>query len=609
VSQQAGRTGRRILIVAVMLHAGIAALALRLIAIQVFAHPRWAARAARLERDTRLEVPRRGSIMDRNGRRLAISVPAGSIFANPRAIPRELRGEVAERLAARLGVPVGEVFEKLSRVTRPTRNADGSRSPRPNYFVWIRRHVSSETASAVLCERMSDGRPLPGVGVRWESRRVHPRGSMLAHLLGCVGTDGIGLEGIEAAYDFQLSGRPGEHSVLLDGLGRPLRQPRGCVRPVRDGRSLMLTIDARVQHIVEEELATLAREHRPETACVVVMEPHVGDILAMAVWPSFDPDRFAEVPRHVRRNMAVMDCFEPGSTFKPFVVAAALERGVVSADTPFDCHRGAWRIGRRLLHDAHPYGVLTVRDIIVYSSNIGVAQVGMRLGAEALYEGLRAFGFGSRTGVGLPGESPGILRPVASWSDLSLTSVCIGQEVACTPLQLVAGFCVFANGGWYVRPRVLRAVMDSEGRRLLWSAPPSPRRRVISEATARLMREDFLAGVVERGTARRCAVSEYRMADKTGTAQIALPAGGGYEPGAYTAVFVGMAPAEAPRAVVGVVVRRPRGHSHYGGVVAAPTAARILERILSLHRVPRVQRRGVRSSGAAALAGGPRGPG
>lgn len=603
MNQKASFRGRRVAFVAVALQVAIAALALRLVQIQVLAHQRWAERAERLEQDFRVEPFRRGMIMDCGGRQLAVSVPSGSVFANPRAVPSDLRDEVSRRLSELLDMPEGEVLESLSRVTRTDVAADGSPVVRPNYFVWIRRQVPWDVASKVICEQ------LPGVGVRMEYRRVYPRGRTLAHLLGCVGTDGCGLEGIEEGYDYILGGRPGESRLLRDGLGRPLREPGATVRPVCDGRSLVLTVDSRVQHIVEEELASLAAQHRPESACAVVMEPYTGDILAMAVWPDFDPNSFSGVSREKRRNMAVIDCFEPGSTFKPFTVAAALERGLVTPETQFDCHQGSWRIGRRVLHDAHPYGVLSVRDIVVYSSNIGVSQVGMRLGRDALYESLRAFGFGSPTGIGLPGESPGILRPPSQWNSLSLPSISMGQEVACTPLQLVAGFCVFANGGWYVRPRIVKAVMDSEGRRLLWSAPRSQPRRVISEETARLMREDLLAGVVERGTARQCAVPGYSMGGKTGTAQIAHPSGGGYEPGAYTGVFVGMAPVEAPRVVVGVVVRRPRGSTHYGGIVAAPAAARMIERILSLYGVPRASRSGSGMSPAAAIRNGARGPG
>ena len=285
--------------------------------------------------------------------------------------------------------------------------------------------------------------------------------------------------------------------------------------------------------------------------------------------------------------MAVAECLEPGSTFKPFTVAAALELGLVTPETRFDCHRGLWRATGRTLHDTHAQGIASVRDIIIYSSNIGAAQIGMRLGRENLYHSLREFGFGRPTGIELPGESAGILRPTRAWSRLTITSLPMGQEIACSPLQLATGFCVLANGGWYVRPRIVLGRAVTEGRHLPDDFAPPERRRLLSGETARVMCNDLLAGVVARGTAQRCAISGYRMAGKTGTAQIARTDGSGYETGAYTASFVGIVPADKPRYVIAMMVKKPSGNSHYGGVVAAPGVARAAERILSMARVPR----------------------
>jgi cell division protein FtsI/penicillin-binding protein 2 len=285
--------------------------------------------------------------------------------------------------------------------------------------------------------------------------------------------------------------------------------------------------------------------------------------------------------------MAVVECVEPGSAFKPFVAAAALELGRVSPETIIDCHNGRWRAPGRILRDAHAYGPLTLRDVIVYSSNIGMAQVGMRLSEEQLYRALRRFGFGRETGIELTGETPGLLRPPEQWSKLSVASLSMGQEVACSALQLAAAFGVFANGGWYVPPRIVRGMGDADGRRVRLMRPTRPARRVLSKATADLMRADILADVVKRGTARRCKLEHTTMAGKTGTAQIARTNGRGYEVDAYTAVFVGIAPVEAPRIVAAVLAKRPSGKFHTGGRVAAPAVARTVERILSLTDTPR----------------------
>jgi len=282
-----------------------------------------------------------------------------------------------------------------------------------------------------------------------------------------------------------------------------------------------------------------------------------------------------------------VDCVEPGSSFKPFVAAAAIAYGVVTPDTIFDCHQGSYRTVGRTLHDAHPLGRLPVRDVIAYSSNIGMAQVCARMTPDQVHHALDAYGFGRPAGIELPGESAGILRPVAEWSKMSMSSLAMGQEIGVSALQLTAGFCVFANGGWYVQPRLVLGVGDRDGRRIVEPVGPKACRRVLSEDVALLMRNDLLVGVIERGTGRHARIDGYRLAGKTGTAQIAHAEGGGYEPGAYSAVFVGMAPAENPLYVIGMIVKRPRGGSYYGGTVAAPAVARMVERMLSGQRIPR----------------------
>lgn len=543
-------------------------LAVRLAWVQCYQHDWLAQKAEAMEEDTIVLEAQRGLILSRDGYSLAVTTRAPSVYVNPRAVPADQRRSVADTLAKLLKTDAERIAETLEK---------------PRYFAWVERKVTPAEADAVMKAK------LPGVGLRDETRRQYPGGSLLCQVLGYVGLDGQGLEGLEGEYNGLLAGTNGEEEVFKDGKGRSMGAADAPLKAPIHGRSLILTIDSRVQRIVEEELADACAHHRPDAACAVVMDPWTGDVLALANWPTFDPARYGDVPQSVRKNTAVCECLEPGSTFKPFVASAALDAGVVTPETIFDCHQGVLRIGARTLHDAHGYGRLTVREIIAYSSNIGMAQVGERLGADRIYQALVGFGFGRKTGIELPGESAGLLHPPRAWSKLTISSIPMGQEVACSPLQLTAGFCVFANGGWHVKPRLLLGIGDKDGR-LEQRLPDPAFYRVLTPKTADLMRGDLLAGVVEYGTARACAIDGYTMAGKTGTAQLARPDARGYESGAYSAAFVGMAPVDQPRVVVGVILKKPKGGSYYGGVVSAPAVAKMTERILSTYGVARAAR-------------------
>jgi len=546
------------------------ALAARLTYIEAFQQRTWTALAERMETESVVIEADRGIILDREGHALAATTHVPSLYINPRAVPAEEREEAAAALARILNLDADRLVDTLSR---------------PKYGIRLKRNLSEAEVEAV------QQAGIPGIWLPSEPRRRYPDGDMLRAVLGTVGTDGNGMAGIEAQFESALAGTPGRASVLKDGLGRALYAARpsgvwdavdlddpqgGMISPAVNGQSLVLTIDTPIQRIVEEELAAACAKYRPESGCAVVLDPWTGDVLAMACWPA---GRFAQ-------NMAVSEMLEPGSSFKPFVCSAALEAGVVTPETVFDCHDGVYRIGSRTLHDAHGYGRLSVRDIIAFSSNIGMAQVGERLGAARMHAKLSAFGFGRRTGIELPGESAGMLHPLKQWGKLSLSSIPMGQEIAVSPLQLTAGYCVFANGGWWVRPRIVLGMADGDGRRMLTPARQPVFHRALSEPIARLMCGDILAGVVERGTARECAIPGYRMSGKTGTAQLARPGGHGYEPGAYTSVFVGIVPTDAPRFVISVILKKPEA-AHYGGVVSAPAVARMAERLLSMYHAPR----------------------
>ena len=546
--------------------AAFVALGVRLAVIQVWDHEWLLAKAKEMENATVTLQAQRGMILDREGRVLAVTMQSPSVAVNPRAIPAEDRADVAGQLARILKINAGELEEKLSR---------------PKYFAWVERKVTDAEADAIKQAK------LPGVSLVMETVRRYPYGRSLCHVLGYVGIDGHGLEGIEGEFDKVLAGTPGEEFIHKDGLGRAMGGPDVWVKPPANGQSVALTIDMRIQQIAEEELAAACEKHKPESATAVVIDPWTGDVLAMACWPPFDPENYKATPEVQRRNMAVVVCLEPGSSFKPFVAAGALEQKVVRPETRFDCHQGVYTVTGRTLHDVHGYGILTVRDIIALSSNIGMAQIGMLMGPEMIYAYLRAYGFGQKTGIELPGESAGMLHPPKAWGKLTITSVPMGQEVAVSPLQLTAGFCVFANGGWYVKPRILAGLRDTDGRRLLQGPRAPAFTRALQESTAKLMCTDLLAGVVERGMAHNVAIDGYRMGGKTGTAQLTQEGQHGYEAGAYTAVFVGIAPVECPRYVIGVICKKPSGGSHYGGVVSAPPVAKIAERCLTMFRIPR----------------------
>ncbi len=551
-------------IITVVLLVGFLCLLARLVRLQVIDHDIWTARAHEQNFD-RLSIPAaRGVILDRCGRRLAVSRNVWSVYADPATVGQ--KPFTARTLARALDGDADEILGRLRRQKR---------------FVWIKRKVDDREADWI---RRLD---LDGVGLRREWLRVYPEGALSAHVLGFVNLDNIGMEGVEAQCDSLLKGTDGVAIVRRDGRRRRISDASTPQREPRHGKSIILTIDAAIQAFCEEELARAAEEFKPASATAVVLEPRTGDVLAMCAWPSFDPNAFNHYDADVRRNRAVTDAFEPGSTFKPFVGAAVLEAGLASPGSTYNCHRGAWRVGRRTLHDSHGYGDLTFVEVIQKSSNIGIAKIGLLLKRDGLHRAVRSFGFGRASGMDLPGECDGFVWPADRWTSYSMTSVPMGQEISVSALQLARGFAVFANGGLLVKPRVVLGYGSHDGTVMEHCYERLAPKRVLSESVADLMGRDVLTGVVERGTGKRARLAGYAVAGKTGTAQIAREGGGGYIPGAYRGTFVGFAPAEKPRFVVLVSLERPRGRSYYGGTVAAPAVARILERSLAYAGVPR----------------------
>ena len=496
----------------------------------------------------------RGTIYDRNMVPLTDNLTVHSVCAYPREI--DSPSAVARQLARTLG---GSYDDYLTRLRK-----DKS-------FVWIQRQLSPSRAAAL---RQLD---LPGIGFLPESKRVHLLGETGCHVIGMTDIDGCGLSGMEKEMDELLTGAEASVYHCLDSAGRRTPTP-ACTKIVpKDGMSVVLTLDIRLQSIVEVELERGIREHNAARGTAIVQDPWTGEILAMANWPMFDPDRPELYSVGSRKNRAVTDQFEPGSTFKLVTAAAALSTGSADLNSVYYACRGSRDYGRFTIHDVKELGWLNFEHAFAKSSNVCFAEVAYGVGAIPLYSFARDFGFGCLTGISLPGEVRGTLHEPGKWSARSVPTVGIGQEVAVTALQLVGAYSTIANGGYLMEPKIIKSILDDDGRvaeEARWSVV---RQVVEPEATAALKR--LLACATEYGTGRNARVAELAVSGKTGTAQKVAVGSGRYDPGAWIASFAGMAPADDPQLVCLVVIDEPDGRG-LGGEVAAPVFARIMERII-----------------------------
>jgi cell division protein FtsI (penicillin-binding protein 3) len=519
-------------------------------------------RMAASQHRARIELtPHRGPILDRHGDALALSLDVPSIFVRP----REWKGQEAQtpQLARAVGLPLRAAQKKLA-------------SDKP--FVWLRRQVSPRQADAVKALG------LRGVYTVNEGRRLYPHNMLAAHVLGFVGVDSQGLEGLERKLDRAIRGASHDIEADRDARGRQIFTSGVPDAPVK-GSSVELTIDDSIQDVAERELAKGVASAKAIGGSALVLDPHTGELLALANVPTYNPNQpgSASDPawRNRIRNRALTDPFEPGSTFKAVLAAAAIEEKVVSPTTSIFCENGRMKIGRWTINDTHKHDWLTFAEVIQVSSNIGASKVAERLGAERYYRYLQAFGFGARTGIELPGESPGIMRPVSAWSRIDLATHSFGQGVSVTPLQMAVAFGAIANGGLIMSPYVVRRVVSPEGV-VVQENKPVVVRRVVSERTARTVTA-LLRRVVEEkgGTGERARMEGYAVAGKTGTAQKVNLEKGGYS-SKRIGSFVGFVPADDPRAVIAVLIDEP-STSSYGGVVAAPVfraiAASTLQRL------------------------------
>ncbi|MBI5586913.1 MAG: PASTA domain-containing protein [Deltaproteobacteria bacterium] len=499
---------------------------------------------------------KRGDIYDRNSKELAVSIEVDSVYAQPGKI--ESPRSAAKALAPVLSMDRREIEKKIRSATN---------------FVWLKRQVDlrDEERKAVA--------ELEGVGIMKESRRYYPNRQLASNLIGFTGLDANGLEGIELHYDGMLKGASHKFVGDRDARGRMIVfEDFDKTVPVQ-GMEVELTIDKTIQYVAEKALRKAVEASGAKAAEVLVMNPTTGEVLAMASMPTFDPNDFSSTtPRHWR-NRAVTDVFEPGSVFKLFLISAAIEENAVRPQDGFFCENGSYGVADRVFHDHDKYGWLTVAQIIKYSSNIGSAKIGDRLGKNRLYRYLKAYGFGDKTGIDLPGESAGSLRPLKNWSDVTLATISFGQGVSVTGLQLITALSAVANGGFLMKPYVVKSVRDANGK-VVSETNPTIVRRVISEETARKMTDMLVSVTHEGGTGVKASLDEFEVAGKTGTAQKPDFKHGGYLKGAFVASFFGFVPARSPRLAILVAIDEPNGE-HYGGTIAGPVFKEIAEKSLS----------------------------
>lgn len=506
--------------------------------------------------------PHRGRILDRRGRPLAVNLNAPSIYAVPSAITH--RRAFAAAIGPVLGMSSGEVEQRLTA---------------GRHFAWLARKVERQTAERVKALNL-EGQ----IGFLTEDRRVYPNGELAAHALGFVGIDSQGLSGVELSYDHVLRGKAGRAVAEQDGVGRVLVETQRLVEAPVDGADILLTIDQVIQHIAERELSAVLARTRARRGSVTVIDPRTGEVLALAVRPAYDPNAAGAVAADRWLPRPLADVFEPGSTFKIFVTAAALDAGVMGAADRVFCS-GTLRVpGSHVIRDAHnqKHGWQTMGGIIKNSCNVGAAQVASRLGKARLHRYIRRFGFGDPTGIDLPGEARGIVPAPAEWLGPALQTISFGQGISTTALQLLLGATVFANDGVMVRPHIVRAVRDSHGR-LVKAVGTEAVRQVVQPHVARTVLR-MMVGAVDDGTGAQAAIEGYTVAGKTGTAQKPSPYGG-YDPSRFIASFLGIVPVEDPRLLVLVVLDEPQG-VYFGGAIAAPVFREVASQALWYLRVP-----------------------
>ena len=557
---------RRTLFVAAFVAFWMLGISARLVHLQVTRHDNLVARARQQQQDAIETSPTRGPVLDREERELARTIDTTSVFIAPDEFKKDKKDTdaqvisaiecTAESLSSLLGLDQKAVFNQINEARNSGRR-----------FLWIARRIAPDKAE--LLEKME----LAGVHTRKEPKRYYPNGSLAANVLGFVGLDGNGLAGIEQVYNEKIVGEPGKIFIEKDSLGRAYESTEVLGRP---GQSIILTIDQSIQYQAEAALTAAIEQSGAKAGTAIVLDPHTGDILALANAPTFDPNDVGAATPAQRANWALQNIYEPGSTFKIVAFSAAIEKGLAKPDDHIDCQMGSITVAKRLIHDHHPFGNLTIADALAKSSNVAAIKLGLRVGDPTMFDYITRFGFGARTGIELPGETAGLIRPLNRWQPSSIGSVAIGQEVGVTPLQMVVAFGALANDGVRIAPHLIREIRNANG---IATYRPSPEQhRVISKETAKALR-GMLEGVTLNGTAKKAQLDGYTAAGKTGTAQKIDPKTRTYSSTKFVASFVGFAPVNNPAVVIIVVIDEPAG-SYHGGDVAAPVFRQIAEQIL-----------------------------
>jgi cell division protein FtsI (penicillin-binding protein 3) len=549
---------KRLIILGAVLALWVAAVLGRLVYLQVVKYQFFLNLASR-QRGRVIEVDsRRGTIYDRNGAELAMSIDVDSVFAVPSEIPDQ--ESTAQLLADVLKLDAQDLLSRL----QSQRN-----------FAWVKRKVDGEVSGRVRALNLN------GIYFRKEPKRFYPKRDLAAQVIGYVGTDDEGLGGVEQQFDDDLRGIPGREIVSIDArrklYGRVERQPD-------PGQNLVLTIDGTIQYIVEKELEAAMAETKAAAGTVIVQNPRTGEILALANRPTFNPNVFNVVSKEQLKNRAVSDVYEPGSVFKTVTYSAAIEQGVVKPEDMVDCQGGAITVFGVTIHDAHRMGVMTIAEAYAHSSDVAAVKTGMKLGDVRFDEYIRSYGFGAQTGIELPGESRGMKKAVKNWSKVSIASMSMGQEIGVTAVQAVSMVSAIANDGVYTPPRIVAGELPPNAGPKPVVFHPAQQHRVISTMSAAQMKK-MMEAVVLDGTARRAILDGYTVAGKTGTAQKVDPATGAYSKTKYVASFVGFAPVNNPAVTVAVILDSAQG-LHQGGQVSAPVFRNITQQVLEYLHVP-----------------------
>lgn len=548
---------KRIVVLNTVIVFGFFAIFFRLTELMVFSHTIYAERAKSQQVKAEDIQVRRGNIYDRKGRAFAVNLELESLYCDPEEVVVDK--DRLKRLSNILGVDAKVIQAKFNQDKR---------------FIWMNRKLTPHTAGEI--KKLN----IKGMGFVPEAKRYYPKGELASHVIGMVGRENQPLEGLELKYDKYLRTAGGKVYFARDASGKKLSSG---VDMEAKGNDLLLTIDEGLQYIVEKELEKAMAKWKSVAASAIMMDPFTGEILALANRPAYDLNDAGSANKNSIRNRLITDIYEPGSTFKVIVGTAALEEKLYNLDSTFDCSRGGIEVGGKVIRDAHKHGVLSFREVIQKSSNVGSIMIGLKLGKEQVYRYAKLYGFGEKTNIDMPGEVQGWIRKPDKWSATSIGAIPIGQEVAVTPLQILRAYSVIANGGYLVQPHLVAEIRTPEGQTI--SSFQGKTKRVLTEKTAKVFKDILKTVVEEGGTATEAAVEGNQVAGKTGTAQLIDPRTGRYSRDRFISSFVGFVPADNPKLAMIVVIYEPKGQI-YGGLVAGPVFKDIANQALSYMNVP-----------------------